>query len=79
MSGNSASGKKVHCVICKNTWNYTFQPAEATVFSPDVFFLVAGFIKFPTLILSGKFEFTSGKCQESVREFWSVLNVRTLD
>ena len=35
----------------------------------------AKFIKFPAPILSGKFEFTSGKCEENVREFWSVLTV----
>ena len=37
----------------------------------------AKFVKFLAPVISGKFEFVSGKCQGIVREFWSVLNVRT--
>ena len=47
------------------------------VWSRCIFF--AKFIKFSAPILSGKFEFVSGKCQGIVREFWSVLHVWTLN
>ena len=46
------------------------------VWSRCIFF--AKFINFLAPILSGKFEFVSGKFQEIVREFWSVLHVWTL-
>ena len=52
--------------------NFTFQPAEIRIFSPNV---LAKLMKFVAPILSGKFEFMSGKSHGNVREFWSVLNV----
>ena len=48
--------------------NFTFQPDEAGMFGPDVSFF-AKFIKFSAPVMSGKFEFVSGKCQGIVREF----------
>ena len=42
------------------------------------FFFFAKFVKFSAPVMSGKFEFVSGKCQGIVKKFWSVLNVWTL-
>ena len=50
-----------------------FSLDEAGMFGPDVFFVK--FMKCLAPVLSGKFEFVSGKCQGIVREFWSVLNI----
>ena len=47
----------------KSSGNFTFQPHEARMFGPDIFFLLNS-IKFLAPMLSGKFEFTSRKCQE---------------
>ena len=63
--------------FCKNvremSGNFTFQPDEAGMFCPNVSFF-AKFIKFSAPILSGKFEFVSGKCQGIVRDFGLLLN-----
>ena len=40
-----------------------------------MYLFFAKFIKFSAPVMSGKFEFVSGKCQGVVREYWSVLNV----
>ena len=62
-------GKKKFCKnVRKMSGNFTFQPDEAVMFGPDVSVLL-NFIKFLAPVLSGKFEFMSGKCQGIVREF----------
>ena len=43
---------------------FTFELYKARMFDPDVSICLAKFIKFLAPILSGKIEFTSGKCQE---------------
>ena len=66
----SRSGNSVLCQgkmkFCKNlremSGNFTFWPDEARMFGPRYVFL-AKFIKFPALILSWKFDFTSRKSQ----------------
>ena len=64
--------------FCKNIREFYISALWSwDVWSRCIFF--AKFIKFSPPILSGKFEFWSGKCQGVVREFWSVLHVWTLE
>ena len=62
LSGNYVMGQG-RMKFCKNikemSGNFTFQPDEAGMFG----IFLAKLIKFSATILSGKFEFVSGKCQ----------------
>ena len=65
LSGNSVMcwGKMKFCNnVMEMSGNFTFQADEAGMFGPYVSFF-AKFIKFSPPVLSGKFEFVSGKCQ----------------
>ena len=77
LSGNSVMSKG-KMKFCKNVREfYILTWWSWNVWSWCIFF--AKFIKFLAPILPGKFEFVSGKCQGIVREFWSVLNLWTLE
>ena len=76
-SGNSVmcQGKMKFCKKCQGNVMEFYISARLSRNVWSRFIFLAKFIKFPALILSWKFEFTTGKSQENVREFWTILNV----
>ena len=65
------SGKNEILQKCQGILHFNLMKLEYLV----PMYLFTKFIKFSAPILSGKFEFVSGKYQGIVSEFWSVLNV----
>ena len=53
--------------------NFTCPPDEVRIFGSDAFFLLNS--ENFQLLYCQRFEFTSGKSQGNVREFWSILIV----
>ena len=66
-------GKMKFCKNVRNVGILHFNLMKLECLVPMYLFF-AKFI-FSAPVLSGKFDFVSGKCQGIVREFWSVQNV----